>query len=295
MNNLLSNNYTIKINSIIIIHEILILKYEENKNIILNNIEQIMDIFIKVLKDLFSNISKNFDEDLNFIKYTKYIVTTLCKLLSNKELIINISYKTIYSLSEIIINGLLINENLCQENGNNEEINIIFKSLNSSMMRILDNYNITSIILILIELISNYYNKNNEDNNLFILTILKCLEKKTGNIEKILPYIEVDAILLQIHLLMNKFNQNSIQFNSKKEIYLTIIYFIKKFIKEIINFKKEKMLDDYNKSVKSHFINDKYIIKWIKEYLDLNKENIIKGNIFNTKINYEQKQLNCQY
>ena len=94
---------------------------------------------------------------------------------------------------------------------------------------------------------------------------------------------------------MNKFNQNSIHFNSKKEIYLTIIYFIKKFIKEIINFKKEKILDDYNKSVKSHFINDKYIIKWIKEYLDLNKENIIKGNIFNTKINYEQKQLNCQY
>ena len=267
MNNLLSENYSIKINSIIILHEMLVLKYEENKYLILNNIEQIMDIFIKIIKELFSNINKNIENNLNFMKYTKYIVTTLCKILSNKELIMHISYKTIYSLSEIIINCLLINEDMIEDNGNNEEKNIIFKSLNSSMMRILDNYNITSIILILFELISNYYNKNMKNNDLFIVTILKCLEKKTQNIENIIPIIEVSAILLQIHLLLNKLNQSSNEFNSKNEIYLTIIGFIKQFIKEIILFKKEQILEDYNSSVKNHFIPDNYIIKWINEFL----------------------------
>ena len=136
------------------------------------------------------------------------------------------------------------------------------------MVRILDNYNITSIILILLELISNNYNKEIQNNNLFILATLKCLEKKTQNMDKILPYIQVDAILLQIHLLLNKFNE----LDSNKEIYVSIIDFIKKFIKKIVIFKKERILEDYNRTVKYHFIKDKHIIKMINEYLLNNKE-----------------------
>ena len=160
MNNLSSDNYLIKINSIIILHEILCLNYDENKILILNNIEQIMDIFANIIKELFyyfRNNNNHLENDLNFLKYTKYIVTTICKLLSNKEIISIISYKTIYTLSEEIINFLIINEDNFK-NVNIKEKNIIFKSLNSSMMRILENYNITSILLILFELLIKFYN-----------------------------------------------------------------------------------------------------------------------------------------
>ena len=287
MNNLLSDNYLIKINSIIILHEIFCLKYEENKIIILNNIEQIIDIFLKVIKDLFLYIPNNLEN--NFNKFAKYTVTTLCKLLSNKELIVNISYKTIYTLSEEIINFLLNNEDLIEENEKSQEKNIIFKSLNSSMMRILDNYNTTSILLILLELITNYYNKNIKNYNLFILTILKCLEKKIQNFDKIISDIETDAILLQSHLLLNKINQFLPELNSKNEIDIKIITFIKKFLCDMVEYKKEKILEDYNKSVNCHFIKDKYMIKWIHEYIFKNKEKEIKGNIFKIKLNNRKK------
>ena len=298
INNLLSDNYLIKMNSIIILHEILCIKYEENKNFIIKNIEKIIDIFIKIINGLFNHLIKNIENNNDSLlnKFTKYIVITLCKLLSNKELIVNISYKTIYSLSEEIINGLLICENLVVELEDDVEKNLLIKSLNSSMMRILDNYNTTSILLILLELITNYYNKNN---NIFILTILKCLEKKIQNIEKYISLMEIDAILLQIHLLLNKINKNLTQLNPKNEFDMMIISFIKKFIFVIIGYKKEKILDDYNKSVKNHFINDKYIIKWINEYIIKNKEKEIKGNIYDANIikqKFNQKSLvNIKY
>jgi hypothetical protein len=272
MNNLFSENLLIKKNSIIILHEILCLKYEENKFLILNNIEQIMDIFAKIIKELyyyFRNNNNYLENDLNIIKYTKYIVTTICKLLSNREILNIISYKTIYTLSEEIINFLLINED-DSKNENNCEKNIIFKSLNSSMMRILENYNITSILLILLELITNYYNKNTEKNNLFILTVLNCLEKKIQNIEEIIIFIEIDAILLQMHLLLNKLEQNIPELKAKDEVDKMIIIFIKKFLFELISYKKEKIFEDYNRSVKCHFLSDKYIIKWINEFINVN-------------------------
>jgi len=303
MNNLLSDNYLIKINSIIILHEILCLKYEENKFLILNNIEQIMDIFAKTMKDLFyyfRNDNKHLENDLNIVKYSKYIVTTICKLLSNIEILNIISYKTIYTLSEEIINFLLLNEDDFK-NENNHEKNIIFKSLNSSMMRIIENYNVTSILLILFELITNYYNKNTEKNNLFILTILNCLEKKTQNIEEIIRFIEIDAILLQIHLLLNKLEQNIPELKEKDEMDKMIIIFIKKFLFELVYYKKEKIFEDYNRSVKCHFLSDKYIIKWINEFINVNsnihdnklfKEKKSNNNLNNTKKIYKKSLTN---
>ena len=143
-------------------------------------------------------------------------------------------------------------------------------------MRILDNYNITSILLILFELITNYYNKNIKNYNLFILTILKCLEKEIQNLDKIISDIELDAILLQIHLLLNKINQFLPELNPKNEIDIKIISFIKKFLFDLVGYKKEKILEDYNKSVKCHFIKDKYVIKWINEFIFKIKEKEIK-------------------
>ena len=262
-----------------------------------------MDIFAKTMKDLFyyfRNENKHLENDLNIVKYSKYIVTTICKLLSNIEILNIISYKTIYTLSEEIINFLLLNEDDFK-NENNHEKNIIFKSLNSSMMRIIENYNVTSILLILFELITNYYNKNTEKNNLFILTILNCLEKKTQNIEEIIRFIEIDAILLQIHLLLNKLEQNIPELKEKDEMDKMIIIFIKKFLFELVYYKKEKIFEDYNRSVKCHFLSDKYIIKWINEFINVNsnihdnklfKEKKSNNNLNNTKKIYKKSLTN---
>jgi hypothetical protein len=161
------------------------------------------------------------------------------------------------------------------------------------MMRILENYNITSILLILLELITNYYNKNTEKNNLFILTVLNCLEKKIQNIEEIIIFIEIDAILLQIHLLLNKLEQNIPELKAKDEMDKMIIIFIKKFLFELVNYKKEKIFEDYNRSVKCHFLSDKYILKWINEFINVNSnihdDKIDKGKKSNNNLNNTKK------
>ena len=59
-----------------------------------------------------------------------------------------------------------------------------------------------------------------------------------------------------------------------------IIRFIKSFISDLVNLKKNKILEDYNNGVKNHENDDKYILKWIKNCLNvINKDNKNKTNI----------------
>ena len=135
------------INSIIFIHEEVCSKYEENKSLLLSNIDLIINNFIKVTHKLF------IDSDLNKIptKFAKYIATTLLKITANKELISKLSYEVLYNLSNELLSYLLIND--LNQIGEKQEGVLIFKSINSSMIRIIDNCDKTSIILILLEII----------------------------------------------------------------------------------------------------------------------------------------------
>ena len=134
MGNLLANDPTERVNTIIIIHELLCPKYEENKSILIANIDMIINTFVEAMNNLFSQKIETIP-----IKFAKYLATVLCKIASNKELISNISYDVLLKLSEELLSNLLI-ENL-DKIGNNQEGSIIFKSLNSTMLRILENCN----------------------------------------------------------------------------------------------------------------------------------------------------------
>ena len=71
----------------------------------------------------------------------------LCKFASNEEYISNLSYEILLDLSrELLINGL-------DKIRENKEGNIIFKSINSTMLRVLDNCNTTLVIKVLLELL----------------------------------------------------------------------------------------------------------------------------------------------
>ena len=88
MNTLFPEDESDKVSAIIMIHKILCSNYQQNKLIIIPNVDNIIKILIQIIHELFysSDLKQN-------IKFTKYVVTILCKLTSNKELIIHISYK----------------------------------------------------------------------------------------------------------------------------------------------------------------------------------------------------------
>ena len=263
MNNLFSEDESEKMSTIIIIHEILCSKYQQNKYILIPNIDSIIKIIIQITHELFDSLD-SLNNKIIPLKFAKYLVTILCKLTSNKELIIHISYKVLYDLCYELLNYLLING--LDKIGSNQEGNIIFKSLNSAMLRVIENCDTTSVILALLEIIKQ--NQNNINSNFLSNLAVKCLVKTTQNMESIINNIQLDKILLQMHLLTYNFDKLSTNNMEQSQTDIMIIRFIKNFIIDIVKMKKLDIMEDYNKSIKNHQYKDKYLLNWIKTTLE---------------------------
>ena len=263
MNNLFSEDESEKMGTIIIIHEILCSKYQQNKYILIPNIDNIIKIMIQITHELFLNI-ENLSNKIIPLKFTKYLATILCKITSNKELIIHISYKVLYDLCFELLSYLLING--LDKIGSNQEGNIIFKSLNSAMLRVLENCETTSVILALLEIIKQ--EQNNTNSNLLCNLAMKCLFKVTKNVNDIVNKIQLDKILFQMHLLTYNFDKVSNGKETNSQSNIMIIKFIKNFIIDMAKIKKEEILEDYNKSVANNQYKDKYIYNWIMNTLE---------------------------
>ena len=175
------------------------------------------------------------------------------------------------------------------------------------MLRVIENCDTTSVILSLLEIIKQ--NQNSINSNLLSNLAIKCLLKATINVQTIINNIQLDKILLQMHLLIcnsDKIFNNNINENSQSE--LMIIRFIKNFIIDVVKIKKADIMKDYNKSVANNKYKDKYIYTWIKSTLKMihcsipekkdndsnnNNNKIIKFKETNTNIN--KKRVNKSY
>ena len=133
------------------------------------------------------------------------------------------------------------------------------------MLRLLENCDTTSVIMALLELIKEYQIKN--DKNLTSLAI-KCLLKTTHNLSHQIDNIKIDKILLQIHLLMLSLQKNNPDLTVKTQINTMIVKTVKNIVGDLVALKKEKILEEYSKSVKNHILNDKFILGWIKSSLE---------------------------
>ena len=185
------------------------------------------------------------------LKFAKYISTVLCKIATNKELISKLSFKMIYKLCSELLDYLPIKG--LDKIGQNQERSIIFKSMNSTMLRIIDNCEKTSVILVLLEIIKQ--NLTNEDKRICSLAV-KCLLKANENLENIINNLSVEKILLQIHLLLVVFEKNYPDLKTNNQADVIIIRFIKNLINDMVKLRKEKIVEDYVQSVKNHQIKD---------------------------------------
>ena len=135
------------------------------------------------------------------------------------------------------------------------------------MIRDIENCDTTSVILALLEIIRQ--NRNNVNYNILSNLAVKCLLKTTQNIQNVINNIQIDKLLLPMHLLtynFDKLSTNNIEQNSQSDIM--IIRFIKNIIIEIVKIKKTDIMEDYNKSIKNSQYKDKYIYNWIKSTLE---------------------------
>ena len=257
LNNL--NNKEIRLNTIILLHEMICGKYENNKHILIPNIDNIINTFIKVAHELFISSDIHKLE----IKFAKYLSTVLLKIVSNKELISNLSYKLLYDLTNELLSYLLIQD--FDKIGEKQEGFFIFKSINSAMIRVMDNCDRTSVIIALLQIVKNC--QNSEDKKMGQLA-LKCLLKSTDNLGKFINSLNIGKIFNELHIILVKYEKMYPELKNKNQGDTYILRFIQNFITDIVKFKSDTILDIYNNSVKKSEIEDEYIIHWIQNALD---------------------------
>ena len=102
--------------------------------------------------------------------------------------------------------------------------------------------------------------------------------KVNQNLKNIINEIKVDKILLEIHYVLIDFEQTQPGLTAKNQTDQMVIRFIKSIISDLVNLKRSKILEDYSNGVKNHEINDKYILKWIKNCLTAIKDNNNNNN-----------------
>ena len=129
------------------------------------------------------------------LRFTKYFITIVNKTCASKEIMKEVTEERVYKLAEQLLTRLLI-ENL-DKIGENREGELILKNLNSSMLRMLENCNLTYIFCVLFRLLREY----KDDTTLPKLPglIIKCLLKLSKIMDKLIDKLDLSKFLVAIH------------------------------------------------------------------------------------------------
>ena len=200
MNNLLikKGDEKERIKNIIIIHDIITQQYNEKKEILIGNIDCLISTFIKVTNELFIET----EIDKIPIKFAKYMSIVLLKIATIKELISKVSYNILYKLTIQLLSYLLIKD--FNKIGENKDDCVIFKSINSTILRIIDNCSKNNVILVFLEILKKY--QKSEDKKIESVAV-KCLLKSTENLNTIIDQLDIGKILIELNIILYRYDK----------------------------------------------------------------------------------------
>ena len=164
----------------------------------------------------------------------------------------------LYELGEQLLTRLLI-DNL-DKLGDEKEGEFILKNLNGSMLRCLENCNKTSIFCVLFNLLRRY--KDSSAQVKLPGLIIKCLLKLSKILEKVINELEIERILLVIHLYLISIDHERKTSNDDMGIRI-----VKTLVHEMVKTFQSAILDSY-KVVQNHEVEDKHLQRWIKIILN---------------------------
>ena len=259
------------IDGIISIYSIIYKNYLSHKDIILGNIDNIIDTFIKKINNLINNIKSR---NIPVFNILRYLFDVLYKIFTLENLNIIISYEIHQKLFLVLISTSsnkeikILNE---QKNENSENCEIILKSVNYITAHIVKHFDITNNILILIDIIKN--------NTEFAENVIHCLYLVIQNIKENENYLSlrIYRIFKEIENLLNYIGKENSIFEQ------SVILIIKKLIFEIIQYRKETILE-IKENVKNELIKN-----WINDILKSdNKDDMQKGFLFGGETFYSK-------
>jgi hypothetical protein len=158
----------------------------------------------------------------------------------------------------------LLRENLNTLGENGEGMDI-WKSLNSIITHIIEYCDITKNIEIIIDLEKKFRKEKNK----LAEYSARCLIIITQNVKNLWNVLDYQKIFGKIHEMLMDFIDEDNQLQPKERTDQTILITLRNLVNEITKAKKENILDDYNQWIKqSNINNEKYILNWIKEFLN---------------------------
>ena len=127
----------------------------------------------------------------------------LLKIATIKELISKVSYNILYKLTIQLLSYLLIKD--FNKIGENKDDCVIFKSINSTILRIIDNCSKNKVILVFLEILKKY--QKSEDKKIE-LVVVKCLLKSTENINTIIDELDIGKILIELNIILYRYDNS---------------------------------------------------------------------------------------
>lgn len=184
------------------------------------------------------------------LKFGKYFITIINKICSIDFVIKVVDEQKIQTFVEQLLLKLLING--LEQLGDRQEGQIMFKTLNSSILRILENCHPTIVFCVFLNLLRKY--KGCVHIEKLPSIIVKCLLKVTKIMPSIIDQINVERILLAIHqyLIANSLNVSD---NIPDENGMRIT---KTIVNEIVKLKKADIWRFYE-GIEQHPEEDTHI------------------------------------
>ena len=186
------------------------------------------------------------------IRFAKYFLSVVHKICSSKPIMISVDEKTLYQLSEQVLRDLLI-ENL-DKLGERGEGELMLKTLNGTMLRILENCQPTLVFVVLIRLLTRY--RNDQTIPKMSGLIIRCLLKLTKILGNLKGDLHVNRLLLAMHeyLIQHRNVSASDEIGNKT---------IKTILNELVKLEGERIWEAYE-SVRRHDVQDECLERWIR-------------------------------
>ena len=240
------------VDALVIINELITKKMDEAGDSLIKNANFLIGSISKVLHDVFSKTSDKIP-----LKFGKYFISIVNKVCSIKEIMRSVEERNILILVEQLLLKLLIPG--LDTLGERHEGQAMFRNLNNTILRILENCHPTQVFVVFLSLLKKYKGYNKVEKLPSI--VVKCLLKVTRIMDQIIDKVNIERILLIVHeYLLTKPMSGS----KSDDVGIRIT---KTIINELVKIKREEIWDFYG-GVDAHSEHDVYIKKWIEIILN---------------------------
>lgn len=236
-------------------------------DLILNNLELHKEEFQKKSNSLIDALVKviisTFDRPIEEVplRFAKYFLNVVHKVCCTKLIMREVSENSLFALTEQILKRLLIEE--LDKLGDKGEGEVMLKTLNGTMLRVLEHCRPTRIFVVLIKLLTKYINDLGLPKMAGL--VIRCLLKLTKILNTLIHQLEVDRVLIAMHEYLIEHKISNAAASGDEMGTKTI----KTIINELVKLQGENIWESYE-PIRSLSKPDSNIERWIQTLLSPN-------------------------